>query len=178
MFLEAKKILYLVAGTGYLEGENVVRILSIALIFAVYACFFSYSVLIPNRLEKYFLIATIIAAIVNIILNFYFIPLWDMNGAAITTLIAEILVCLISAYYAHKNTQVDFVSKDLTSVLISGIGIVLICSIIDNLIDNYIIALICDIFASVIVYAGLLFVFQNNIIRKLVKKKDLLRRRY
>lgn len=178
MFLEAKKILYLVAGTGYLEGENVVRILSIALIFAVYACFFSYSVLIPNRLEKYFLIATIIAAIVNIILNFYFIPLWDMNGAAITTLIAEILVCLISAYYAHKNAQVDFVSKDLISVLISGIGIVLICSIIDNLIDNYIIALICDIFASVIVYAGLLFVFQNNIIRKLVKKKDLLRRRY
>ena len=38
---------------------------------------------------------TIISAIANIVLNLYFIPNFHQNGAAITTLISEILVCVI-----------------------------------------------------------------------------------
>lgn len=39
--------------------------------------------------------ATIAAASVNIVLNIFFIPYLKINGAAITTLIAEIIVFFI-----------------------------------------------------------------------------------
>lgn len=38
--------------------------------------------------------ATFASAIINLLLNFIFIPLWKQTGAAITTVVAEIVVML------------------------------------------------------------------------------------
>ena len=170
MFVEAKNILLLVAGNDYISGQFVVKILSVTLIFAVYACFFSYSVLIPNRLEKRFLQATVVAALINIFLNFIFIPLLSLNGAAITTLIAEIIVCCITAYYSQKIFKINYINYEMFSAFVGGIGIVAICYIIDSLIHNSLIALFVDIIISILVYISILILFKNKIIMEILKK--------
>lgn len=173
MFVEAKNILLLVAGDEYLSGQMVVKILSFTLIFAVYACFFSYSILIPNRLEKRFLQATIAAAVINISLNFIFIPLWSLNGAAVTTLIAEFIVCLITAYFSYKKFQIMYITKEMFSVLVGGIGIALTCYIIDSIINNCLLALLIDIIMSVLIYIFLLLLLKNKIMMELIKKLEM-----
>ena len=80
LFLEADKILNLVGGYEYLSGTVVVRILAVAIPFATEACFFTYSILMPNRQENKFLISTVVAALLNIGLNILLmqlrLPLW------------------------------------------------------------------------------------------------------
>lgn len=170
MFMESKKILLLVAGKEYLAGECVIKILSIALIPAVCGCFFSYSILIPNKLEKKFLYATVIAAIANIILNCVCIPLYNINGAAITTLLAEIIVCMTTAFFSIKTVKFKLGIKNVFSVLISGIGVICICLIIDNFFSNYIVALFLDILLSSIVYIIMLILTKNKIAIDLFSK--------
>lgn len=169
IFLEAEKIILFIAGKEYISGINVVKILSISLLFAIYACFFSYSILVPNCLEKKFLVATIIAAITNILLNFIFIPRLGINGAAITTLIAEILVCFVSAIYSSKVIHFRIQMLDILKCVISCIGIVFSCGVIDRVITDYRIALVLDITMSVIVYLLLLYWLKNKVVMEMIQ---------
>lgn len=179
MFLEAEKIICLVAGEAYLSGTNVVRILSFAMLFAVYACFYSYSILIPNRLEKRFLQATVAASLINIFLNFVFIPIFGMNGAATTTFIAEFLVCIISAYYSNKQIRVGFDYRNLFSIIFSGSSVFLVCIFIDSFIKCSFVSLLVDIILSVIVYVVFLIIFRNPFVLGLIRdfKSNIMRKK-
>lgn len=172
MFIESNKILLTVAGPGYIEGVNVVKVLSAALVFAVGACFFSYSILIPNRLEKRFLQSTIFAAITNISLNFLFIPWLGIIGAALTTLIAEIIVCIVSCIFGFKQARfaVDF--KSLLTVLISGGLVLIVCLCTDYIINDWRFAFAIEIIVCAIVYFSVLYLLKNRIIRKVVHMID------
>lgn len=157
LFLEADKVLYFVAGEEYMSGKNTVKLLSLAIFFAVGACFFSYSILIPNKQEKYYLFSTIIAAIVNITLNCMFIPIYGFDGAAFTTLLAEIIVFLISGYLSFNIVKVRVSLKLILSVLIAGLAVVMVCLIFDMLIYNLIASLFIDIIIAIPVYLCVLF---------------------
>ncbi len=90
-----REVVLVVAGNEYVDGTRSLQILAVALIFAVWAGILVNCINIPTGREKISLRATIISAIANIVLNLYFIPNFHQNGAAITTLISEILVCVI-----------------------------------------------------------------------------------
>ena len=70
-------------------------ILSFAFLFAVLGGCFAYCIALPIKKEKIVLLATAISAIENLVLNVILIPVWGHNGAAITTLLAEVTVCII-----------------------------------------------------------------------------------
>ena len=63
------------------------------MLFAVFSCLFSYSILIPNKQEKRFLRATLVSAVTNFVLNLILIPHWGIEAAAFTTLLSEMIVC-------------------------------------------------------------------------------------
>lgn len=54
-----------------------------------------------NRYVKYYVF---IGAVVNVILNSLLIPVWEINGASIATLISQIVVGIIAPYF-FKNTR-------------------------------------------------------------------------
>ena len=56
----------------------------------------------PNRQENKFLISTVVAALLNIGLNILLMPRYGMNAAAFTTLVAEIVVVIVTVYYSLK----------------------------------------------------------------------------
>ena len=161
MFMEADKIIFVIAGEGYLEGSNVVRILSISILFAVFACFFSYSILLPNKKEIYFMNATITAAVLNVVLNIFLIPRFGIEGAATTTLIAEIIVFLIS-FISSKKIIIFLISKrNIVEVIISCIIEFMICKLIDLKIHNIYLALFLDIVFGGGMYFFILIFFKK-----------------
>ena len=94
--LEAKYVLRIVGGTEYLSGTFSLQILSVMLIFAVFAGYFCNAILIPNRKEKDFLYITIFAAVINVALNLIFIPPLGILGTAISTLVSEVVVLIFA----------------------------------------------------------------------------------
>ena len=162
MIMEADKILLLVAGNGYETGVNVVCVLSFSLLFAVGACLFSYSVLIPNKKEKEFMIATIVAALINIVLNFFFIRTLGIVGAAITTLIAEIIVFGMTFFHARKIILPQLDRKSILSSICGGAIVFLVCYLVNTMKIDGITKLAISISASIIVYVIILFILKNR----------------
>lgn len=175
LFFESKNILYILAGEKYYSGEGVIRILSIAMVFAVMSCFFSYSILIPFKQEKYFTIATVTAALTNVVTNFLLIPLWGMNAAALTTLLAEGLVFIITFYKSLKTIRFSIDFKSLISCLVGGGTIIASCLIANNIADH-LLSFVVAVIVSAITYFLILIVFKNpiiiNVFGKLKKVKS------
>jgi len=55
--------------------------------------------------QRAYLVATISAAIINIALNCFFIPLWQAKGAAAATIITEAAVACIAAFIIIRHMK-------------------------------------------------------------------------
>lgn len=176
LFFLSKDILAVLAPPSFAYGSNSLRILCIALFFTVIGCFYSQAVLVPNRNEKSYFYATIISGIVNISLNFVFIPLWGLNGAAITTVLAEIIVMFICR--RGSEAYIDtFSSMKMMPLIIGCIAIAIICQLCQMFVTSLFLRIIISVFGSVIVYGIILLVGKNevalngmNMIKSKIKK--------
>ena len=107
LFCLSSDALQLIGGVEFVSGVVSLRILCVALIFAVFGCFYAHAVLIVNRQDQIFFKATVISAIVNIVLNLILIPLWGINGASLTTVLSEICIVIICLFPANHFFQND-----------------------------------------------------------------------
>ena len=126
--------------------------------------------MLPTKHEKIILIATIISAIENIVLNFIFINLWKENAAAFSTLVAELTMMIICGIYAKRIYNYRIFNKNFVGVLIGGIGIVGVCKLIKSFLLPSFAELFISIVVSGIIYIMILCVLRNDIIFSFVDK--------
>ena len=116
----SKSIMSIMGGEEYTQGAMALTFLGIAVLFSLIAFFFTNCVLIPSKNEKTAFIITLSSAIINILLNFIFIPAFDYFGAAITTVIAELLVSLFAIASSRKKGigHLLIYPKDIVSIIL------------------------------------------------------------
>lgn len=149
----AKDIMLIAAGQNYVEASASLSILGISIIFAVLSSYLTYCCLLPMKFEKIQMIATLVSALMNICLNFYFLPLWAQTGAAMTTLISEIIVFGIEfafvLYQKSFRSIFDINFKHLCGLIT---GIIWIIGV-KLLISNFQMTVILDFGLTVVVSA-------------------------
>lgn len=164
------EIIKLIAGSAYIAGYRSLQILSIAIFFSVFASLITTGILLPKRREKKILVATMVGAIINILLNLVMIPIFSLNGAAITTLFAEFIVFLMSAYYGRDIFKFKRIMPTFFISIVSCIPIVVSCYYVKQLVHNNLLIVSLSILSSAVLYfiSQFLFYFIN---RKLIAKK-------
>lgn len=107
-YIFAKEIIVFISGESYLDGVTAFRILLFSLPFIALSNILGGQVLIPVGKEKKLLCAEIAGAVFNFVANLVLIPMYSIVGAAITTVIAEVIVWLFCVYYCKKEINMDF----------------------------------------------------------------------
>ncbi len=163
LIILSKQVILLIAGTEYVEATLSLVILSVALGFATLANILVNGILIPNKKEKCVFYATIIAAILNIGLNFIAIPLWKQNGAALTTVIAELTVCIVSIFYSRKLCNFKNLKRTVIVSFISCIAIFAVSEVIKIFVANIILQTALIVIGGVGAYAIVSLLLKNDI---------------
>lgn len=109
----APKIISLVFGSQYLGGTLAFQLIMFFFLLNSIGII-NYHLLITNNLEKYSLKILGISATTNILLNFIFVPWLGIIGAAITTIISEIIILTIS----YKKIKTDIIKINYLSPII------------------------------------------------------------
>lgn len=169
LFFEAENIIYFVAGSGYLEGTAVLQIYSAVVVVAVFSCLFSYAVLMPFHMEKYFMAATVPAAVLNIGMNFFLIPTLGMYGAAITTFIAELTVLAVTSFFARDKMRLEICRKDLAIDLVGGILVGCSCIAIEQLKLTSEMKLWISVIMAGVVYCAALLIMNHRTFLELIR---------
>ena len=102
VILVAPEIILIMAGRKYLGAVNVVPPVAMSLLLLFYAQMFI-DVEFYYEKKKYLVIATVSAAVLNIVLNSIFIPSFGYVAAAYTTLASYVLFA-VGNYFAYKMT--------------------------------------------------------------------------
>lgn len=168
MFSLSRNIILMVSGQEYIAAEEPLKILSIALFFSIFSWFYTSCVLIPHRMEKRVLMATVLAAAVNIGLNLIFIPHFQQNAAAVTTVIAEAVSLSVTWWYGKRCFRALLSKRDLLSVLAGCIGIWMICFLLEKKMSSMVISTVTSMLCSILYYLIVLVVMKNQSLKVII----------
>lgn len=120
LLLVSPQIIPILFGNDFLPAIPTLRILSMLAIPVSFNTFIGGIVFISRGMEKERLFAVCICAISNLAMNAVMIPLWAQDGAAIASLISEILVCVVEYLFLKKTMRVVFGARELLWVVLAS----------------------------------------------------------
>lgn len=170
----SREVILIIAGKKYLEGTLSLQIITWALIFSNYSTIFNQCVLIPLKRESKTLRNTVITGLVNVGLNFIFIPLWSYDGTALSTVIAEFMVMFMNGWSARDYVGPILKSKrtfkSILDSIIGCVGIALVCVLLKLGISSLILRTVLSVGLSVIMYGAILVFLKNEIALEYLNK--------
>ena len=133
--------------------------------------------LLPQQLDRIYVISAFLGAAVNIIINALLIPHMGSVGAAIGTLVAEAVVCVYQAYKIRHDVNIKgFVINSLPFIVASIVMFVTIYNLRLS-ISNSIIELFTRVLLGALIYCIVVF-GQYILINKVFKRgwmKDIIK---
>lgn len=167
----APEVVMILAGKKYTGAVYLIPTLSASV-------FFGYMYQLFSRIELYYekksytVISTITAAIVNIILNAWWIPIWGYTAAGYSTLVSHILFCVMHYIFYKKVNRNSMNSvKVFDGKILFGISaLIIVISFVMTLLYNYIVLRLVIIGIIMIVT----FIFRKKIIEiyKILRSKN------
>lgn len=168
MYLSAPEIVEVIAGKKFSASVPVLQILSFLPLIIGLSNLFAFQVLVPFKEEKKFLTAVLAGSVISISLNFLLIPHLSEQGAAVTNMVTEIFITIITGIYAFKIVQYNF---DMKIVLRSALCTLLFIPLVffsRHVFAAPLIILLFNIFSCGAIYFSLQrFVFKNLFIKEM-----------
>ena len=161
-----KPLVLLLCGEHYVNAILVSKIMSPFIICSAISTF-TCSLLVVYGMERYTIHRMAITAVVDFVLNFILIPKYGANGAAVATLIAEILFVVIDCAFLRKYLAKIQMVK---SIIQFSIALIIMCVCVyfsRNLFENLVLQLVTGFTAGVISYGGVLVAMRNQYVLEL-----------
>lgn len=158
----ARELILMIAGEEYVGATMSLQILTIALFFSFIGGWLGSTNYLPNGRESICLFSSTCAAITNLVLNLITIPLWGLNAAATTTVIAEGLSLMILFVKYDKNMKISGLFGMLKGPIL-GCFLIIIASLVVRLfIMNSMLICLLTVVISVVCYFGILLLTKDQ----------------
>lgn len=174
VFVLAKEVVLILSGEAYISAIPVLRIQSIAIIFAIFGGILTQCMNVSLNKEKITLKATVLGALTNVGLNFFLIKNYQEKGAALTTVISEIIVlvyCVIKFKNLFEYLSKNDIIKNFITAFVEMLFIFLIGSIFEKMMIVGWIRILLTILLSAITYIVILLMSKNQIFLSIIKRK-------
>ncbi len=163
-----KPFTMLLVAESYYDAYNYTPVLICAVIFSCFATFYS-SFYMASKNNDMSLVTTLIGAIMNIVLNFAFIPKWGPQGAAIATLISYFTVFIMRAVDTKRFVKMKIDINNMALNFIA-IGLQVTASIL-SVKNNWLVQILLCIFVVMLNFKTLVFALISFIEMKKRKGK-------
>lgn len=162
-------------GESFFPAILTLRISSFLILALGFSNLFGTQILLAFNGEKRLMQCTITGAIINIFLNLLLIPRYNQNGAAVASVISELIVTIMSYIYVTKHIRVRISISNIITSFVGGmiIGIIIILS--KRYIHNTIIALLMSGLFGFSLYIIIEYLFKNpalKMITEMLKRRD------
>lgn len=169
LFTSSREVILTLYGNDYIPSISVLKISTLLIVTLGFSNLFGTQILVTFGKENKLLLATIIGAISNTIMNYFLIRIYQGKGAAVASVISETLVTLITFYYARNAINFKIDLSDLLSIILSSIFMGIGLIFIKSLCNNVILCLILEIIVAGMIYIPFTYLLKNSTSRKYVK---------
>ncbi len=116
--VEAENTILLLSGRAYIASVGPMVIIMPTVLLIGLSNVTGIQILVPVNKEKYTVLSTIVGAIINLIFNFTFIPVYGASGAALGTVVAEFVVLCIQLPFVKDEIREAVRWKDYFKIVL------------------------------------------------------------
>lgn len=157
-------------GDGYEKVALLIKIISPILLLMGIANVIGTQYLLPTKRQKEYTISIVAGVVVNFILNYILIYKFASIGASIATVLSQIIVEAIQFYVIRNEISFKEVVKYSYKYLISGVFMLLICTLSKLIVSTGIVTIILQVCVGVISYIGMLILLKEDYIYIFINK--------
>lgn len=148
----AKEFVPIFYGPGFDKCVDVFQVLLPSCIFSAFASVIRTQYLIPHKNDNVYIVSVFCGALVNFVINALLIPRYQSVGAAIGTLFAEGVVCIVQGFYIKKQINIlKYVIYSLPFLVISIFMYCVLRTLDFSMLGNFF-ALILKVVIGVFIY--------------------------
>ncbi len=159
----APDMTWILFGPGFSDSILSTQILSVSIISCALSNFIGYQILVACGKEKQMLFSTIFGALSNIVLNIFLISRWGHYGAAIASVVTEIIVTICQFIMIRRIVCITLEPRYCGSVLLSNIAMLGVVIITSRCIKNSTISIIVCIIVGSLSYFFVSYIMGNEI---------------
>ncbi len=150
----AKEFVPIFYGDGFEKCVYIFYLLLPSCVFLAFANVVRTQYLIPKKMDREYIFSLLAGAIINVVCNLLMIPRFGSIGAAIGTLVAEMIVCIIQCAFVFKEAKI--LNNIFTAIpyISAGVAMFLIIGKMELLCDNHFISMVLKIILGILLYFG------------------------
>ena len=163
----SKSFVPLFFGEGYDKVILLIAIMSPILVLMGIANVVGTQYLLPTKRQKEYTISVTIGVIVNFFLNYYLIKNFAAIGAAIATVLSQLVVDIVQLTYIRKDINIINMIGLSWKYLVSGIIMYGFCMITSLVVDRgYVFEIASQVIVGIIVYFTMLIILKDDYVYK------------
>ncbi len=170
LFFLAPQLIYILYGEDFSSATFTVRMLSPLIIIKGFGNLLCYQLVICTGNEKKRIPAYGLAALLNLLLNYFLIPIFMERGAAFASVVSEFIVNGYQIYLMRKIIKIPFEKKALSQAIITTLIMSISLILISYLPFNYLVKTIVSVAMGFIVYILTNFLLRNQFLIEVIKK--------
>lgn len=165
-----KEFVPLYYGVGFEKCINLYIILLPSCIFLAFGNVIRTQYLLPNSMDKPYIVSAVIGATVNLAANYMLIPRYGSEGAAVGTLLAEFSVCVYQAISVSNKIDIKKCVIQSLPLVLSGVFMFVVLHNIEFFEISIQLCILLKIIIGVTIYFSSLVVI-NLLVRIVAHKK-------
>lgn len=155
-------------GSGYDKSAILIMVFSPMLVLQGIENVIGTQYLLPTKRQKEYTISVALGVLTNLILNYIFILLWKSIGAAIATVISQIVVDGIQIWYVRKNIRWRPIIQLFVKYLFASTIMFIACCFTKLIINTGIISILLQCVVGVAVYVGMLLLLKDKFLYRII----------
>jgi O-antigen/teichoic acid export membrane protein len=141
-------------GSEFEDIGILIMVLTISIPFAIFGNTIISQYILPHSKDSIYLYAAIIAAVLSLIANIIFIPLYGAMGAVFGFIAAEASRCVITAFASKKALPIWTYIKNSLFFLLPGAAMFFLVRLISGLLEQSVLSVIIQVGVGIIFYLG------------------------
>lgn len=170
LILVSHDIVPILFGNDFLPCITTIMLFSPFVLFTTVGNLFGTQLLMVFGNEKKLFYSVLGGAILNFLMNYFFIPIWKQDGAAIASVITEFVVMFVQIIIVEKCIKIVINMKCVFQILIMNVVMILSVILIQIKLNNFISELIASIIVGGGVYVLSGYLMKNEVIKLLISK--------
>lgn len=162
LIMTAKYLIPLFCGNSYEPAILTLQIISPIIIMIGISNVLGIQILYPQGQENKVILCTALGALVNLVLNIWLIPRYAQNGAAVSTLLAEIMVTISMIFIGKEFIPIRWKSKSSLHYFVATCLMTLALYFVSDLFRSDIINFIFSVMIGMLVYGMWLLIVRES----------------
>lgn len=161
-------------GEGYEKVAILINVISPTILLTGMANVMGTQYLLPTKKQKEYTISILAGLIVNFILNYILINLYNSIGASIATVVSQFIVVIVELYIIKSEIEIKEIMKLSYTYITSGLVMLVACLIIKWIIGASLQTMIIQIVVGAAIYMLMLYFLKDDYLGMFINKaKDI-----